>query len=290
MRAKHLPRRSWREPSIAVSGSFLVSRLLSALLLAIPILGTLFIVWAIMGWWPLQGHWLPENINKYGGIIDQIFYVILWLTGIIFVATSLVLAWVTWEGATRSSGRAPAVHGSHRLELIWSVIPGVILVFLSIYQINAWEINKMQEPMIEDADGHAVPVAPSVRVIARQFDWDFWYPGPDGEFGTVDDIMVTDELHVLLDQPVVLEIEAQDVLHSFFVPSLRLKQDVVPGMMQRVWFHPEKEGRFEIACTELCGWGHYKMKAWLHVDDPEDYDQWHRDLTAEAVPWAVEAP
>lgn len=266
----------------------MVNRLLSLLMLLVPILGTLFIVWAILDLWPLKGHWLPENVNKYGGVIDDIFYVILWLTGIIFIGTGVVLAWASWSGATRKPGPAPSVHNDHRLELTWSVIPGVILVFLSIYQINAWTENKMEHPVTTDSEGHEVMVEPTVRVVARQFDWDFWYPGPDGKFGSIDDIMVTDEVHVPIDQPVVFEIESQDVLHSFFVPSLRVKQDIVPGMTQRVWFHPEKAGQYEIACTELCGWGHYKMKAWLHIDEPEAYAKWKQELTVQAVPWATE--
>lgn len=259
-----------------------MNRFWSLLLLSVPILGTWMIVWAVLDWWPLQGHWLPENVNAYGGVIDHLFDLILWITGVIFVVTGLVLAWSLWAGATRPAGRAPATHGSHLLEIIWAVIPGLVLVFLSLYQMEAWARNKMDVPTEMAADGKTHEVGPTARVVARQFDWDFWYPGADGVFGTVDDVMVTDELHVPVGKPVVLEIQSTDVLHSFFVPALRVKQDVVPGMRQRVWFEANQVGRYEIACTELCGWGHYKMRAWLHVDDEAQFAAWQQESQAKA--------
>jgi len=259
-----------------------VNRLLSAVLLAVPLLGTLMIVWAIFGWWPLAGHWLPENVNAYGGVIDHLWYLIFWITGAIFIGTGLLLAWLVQVGGWRADRRAPAIHGNHKLEVVWAVVPGLILIFLSLYQFDAWTRNKMARPTRPAADGHEEPIEASVRVVARQFDWDFWYPGPDGLFDTLDDVMLTGELHVPVDEPVVLQIETQDVLHSFFVPSLRVKQDIVSGMRQLVWFRATKPGDYEIACTELCGWGHYKMKAVMTVHSAEDYAAWRARAEAAA--------
>ena len=95
--------------------------------------------------------------------------------------------------------------------------------------------------------------------------------------------MVTGEVHVPKNQPVVFQIESSDVLHSFFVPSLRVKQDIVPGMKQFVWFEANKAGRYEIACTELCGWGHYKMAAVLEVQEEDDYAVWLQETTAKCL-------
>ena len=100
----------------------------------------------------------------------------------------------------------------------------------------------------------------------------------------------TGELHVPEGEPVVLQIDSDDVLHSFFVPQLRVKQDIVPGMTQLVWFQATKPGDYEIACTELCGWGHYKMKAMLTVDTPEDFAKWMEQATAEQLATTLDEP
>lgn len=263
-----------------------MSRIWGLVLFLVPILGTLLIVWAILGAWPLAGHWLPENVNEYGGVIDHLFNVILWITGVIFIGTGVVLAMTMWP-AKGGSRTADYVHGNHTMEIIWAVVPAGILIFLSIYQINAWAENKMDRPM-EVVDGIERPIPPMVRVVVRQFDWDFFYPGPDGVFDTVDDFMVTGEVHVPMDEPVVFQIESSDVLHSFFVPSLRVKQDIVPGMSQFVWFQANKAGRYEVACTELCGWGHYKMGAILEVQSPDDYALWLEEITAERLATTIE--
>jgi cytochrome c oxidase subunit 2 len=114
----------------------------------------------------------------------------------------------------------------------------------------------------------------SVRVTGKQFNWAITYPGPDGEFDTEDDLLLDNELHVPVDKVVRLELLSEDVLHSFFVPVLRLKQDVVPGRSIPAWFEATKVGRYEIACAELCGYGHYTMRGFLNVHTEEEYQQW----------------
>jgi len=109
-----------------------------------------------------------------------------------------------------------------------------------------------------DSQGH--PQKPMARVIAKQFGWEIYYPGADQVLGTADDLKVENELVVPVDQPVVLEMESRDVIHSFAIPGLRVKQDVVPGMLQPIWFQINRTGSFELICMELCGWGHYKMR------------------------------
>jgi len=119
-----------------------------------------------------------------------------------------------------------------------------------------------------------VLMAPLAEVTGRQFEWRIRYAGKDGVLGNEDDVSIANDLHVPVNEEVVLKIKSQDVLHSFFLPNLRLKQDVVPGMKQHVWFKANRTGVFDIVCAELCGWGHYKMRGRLTVESRDDFNRW----------------
>jgi len=118
------------------------------------------------------------------------------------------------------------------------------------------------------------PNAYRLGVHAKQFEWQVTYPGPDEKLGTSDDFTVRNQLHVIVNQPTAVELTAEDVIHSFFVPEWRLKQDAVPGMHITAWFQPTKTGEFELGCAELCGMGHYRMRARVFVHTPEEYKAW----------------
>ena len=250
-----------------------MGRFWSLLFLLVPILGVGSFVWAMNGWWPMQGHWLPENINPSGVVIDNLFYFIMYLTGAIFVVTSLALFWFMWKyDAARNTEPVQYMHGSHTLEVVWSVLPAAALLFIAIYQMNAWASQKMRRPQVNERDKPAL-----AEVTGRQFEWRIRYAGDDQEVGTPDDLHIVNDLHVPVNEEVVLEIKSDDVLHSFFLPNLRVKQDVVPGMQQYVWFKGTREGTYDIVCAELCGWGHYKMRGRITVESQEKYNQWYRD-------------
>ena len=249
-----------------------MGRFWSLLFLLVPILGVGVFVWAMAGWWPMQGHWLPLNINPSGQVIDNLFYFILYLTGVIFIGTSLVLFWFMWKyDAARNAEAVQYTHGSHTLEVVWSILPAAALLFIAIYQMNAWAREKMIRPM--EGDQVKPPLA---EVTGRQFEWRIRYAGADGEIGTADDLHVVNDLHVPVNDEIVLEIKSADVLHSFFLPNARVKQDVVPGMLQHVWFKPTQEGTYDIVCAELCGWGHYKMRGRMTVESKEKFDKWYQ--------------
>ena len=252
-----------------------MNRLWSILFLAVPILGVLVFVWALNGLWPLEGAWLPENINKYGGVIDTLFMFILYLTGAIFVGTGVFLFWFLWKyDSAQNTEPVKFVHGSHSLEVFWSILPAAALLFIAIYQMNAWADAKMNRPMTVNAAGESTPVAPLAEVTGRQFQWLVRYAGANGVIGDADDLILENELHVPANEDVVLAIKSEDVLHSFFLPHMRIKQDVVPGMKQYTWFHPVTTGVYDIVCAELCGWGHYKMKGQITVQSREEFDAW----------------
>lgn len=254
-----------------------MGRFWSFLFLLVPILGVGVFVWAMAGWWPMQGHWLPQNINPSGQVIDNLFLFIMYLTGVIFIGTSLALFWFMWKyDAAKNAEPVQYTHGSHTLEVVWSILPAATLLFIAIYQMNAWAREKMVRPQV-----NGKPKPPLAEVTGRQFEWRIRYAGDDGQIGTPDDLHVVNDLHVSVNDDIVLQIKSADVLHSFFLPNARVKQDVVPGMEQYVWFRPTVEGTYDIVCAELCGWGHYKMRGRLTVESKEKFDKWYQDKMAE---------
>ena len=229
------------------------------LFLLVPIMGVATFALA-----PRYNIWLPRDVSTHGATIDGLFYFILWLTGIVFVITEVVLFYFAWKYDAKNNAK-PVVfsHGSHSLEVVWTIIPAVTLLFIAIYQMDAWASAKMRPP--------AIPI--TCEVTGRQFNWDFRYPGPDGDLYTADDIVRTDgNLYLPYGEEILLKITSADVLHSFFLPNLRLKQDVIPGMDQQMWFKATDGGSFDIVCAELCGWGHYKMKGRIHLLTREAYE------------------
>ena len=113
-----------------------------------------------------------------------------------------------------------------------------------------------------------------IRVTAKQFNWEVRYPGLDGKLDTEDDVVMDNDFHVPVNKVVRVQLRSRDVIHSFFVPQLRLKQDAVPGREIPVWFEATKNGKYEVPCAELCGFGHSGMKGYLFVDTPADYATW----------------
>ncbi|MBI1818066.1 MAG: cytochrome c oxidase subunit II [Deltaproteobacteria bacterium] len=213
--------------------------------------------------------WLPENISTYGGQIDHLFYLIYYLTSVTFilVAGCMIAFLVMYR---HSDGRrATYTHGNTTLEIIWTIVPALILIMLGFMSKARWEEIK--------SPAHMPPPDLYVRVTAKQFNWEIRYPGPDGKFDTDDDLQVDNDLHVPLNKVVRVILRSKDVIHSFFVPQMRLKQDAVPGRDIQVWFQATKAGQYEIPCAELCGFGHSGMKGALFVQTKDDYDQWVKE-------------
>ncbi len=206
-------------------------------------------------------RWLPENVSTYGGDVDYLFYLIYYITGAVMIlVTVLMIAFLIMY--RRKEGRkAVYSHGNTALEITWTVIPAVILIMLSFMSISTWGKIKV----------HAPPAEYEVKVAGKQFNWDVTHPGPDGRLDTGDDIRIENELHVPVDKNVHVHLTATDVIHSFFVPSFRVKQDAVPGRDILVWFNVTKPGKYELPCAELCGFGHSGMLGWVFVHTPEDY-------------------
>lgn len=212
-----------------------------------------------------------ENISTYGGEIDLMFLVVLIVTGIAFFLVEGILIYFLIQYRHREGRRAVYTHGNRRVEIMWTVAPGLLLFALAVYQYGAWTRIKIDRP---DEAG-----AVMICVESDQFEWFATYPGPDNELGTADDKEAPiNVIHVPVNQPVIIRLTARDVLHSFYVPVLRLKQDAVPGTIIPIWFEATKTGEYEIACAELCGLGHYRMRGFLTVEEEADFQTWLADL------------
>jgi cytochrome c oxidase subunit 2 len=211
--------------------------------------------------------WLPENVSTFGGEIDYLFYVIYYITGAVFILVTALMVLFLIMYRRREGRRARYSHGNTALEITWTVVPAVILVVLSFMSASTWAKVKR----------HAPPSDFQIQVTAKQFNWEIVYPGPDGEFGSADDFQAENDIHVPVNKTVHVILSSKDVIHSFFLPNLRVKQDAVPGRDILVWFEATKPGKYELPCAELCGFGHSGMRGWLYVDTPEQFAQWVKE-------------
>jgi len=211
--------------------------------------------------------WLPENVSTFGGEIDALFYLIYYITGAVFILVTVLMILFLILYRRREGRRATYSHGNTALEITWTVIPAIILLVLSFMSVSSWGRIK----------AHAPPADVQVQVTAKQFNWEILYPGPDGKFGTADDHQIDNDLHVPVSKVVHVILKSKDVIHSFFLPNLRLKQDSLPGRDILVWFEATKPGKYELPCAELCGFGHSGMRGWLYVHAPEEYRKWVKE-------------
>lgn len=211
--------------------------------------------------------WLPENVSTYGQDIDFLFHLIYYITGGVFVLVAAAMIGFLIVYRHREGRRARYIHGNTTVEIVWTVVPTVILVILTVMSLQAWAWIKMQVPETDL----------KIEIMAKQFNWIVTYPGPDGKFGTDDDKTFDNEIHVPVGKPVTLLMKSKDVIHSVFLPHLRFKQDVVPGRAIEGWFEATKPGKYEMPCAELCGFGHSGMRGWLYVHTPAEYQKWVKE-------------
>jgi cytochrome c oxidase subunit II len=209
-------------------------------------------------------RWLPEDVSTFGGEIDSLFHLIYYITAVAFILVTVLMIVFLIVYRQREGQRATYTHGNTTLEIIWTIIPAAILIVLSFMSVSTWAKVKRHAP---DSDFE-------LQVTAKQFNWEVVYPGADRQFDTSDDVKFDNDLHVPVNKVVRVHLGSRDVIHSFFLPNLRLKQDAVPGRTILVWFEATKPGKYELPCAELCGFGHSGMKGWLYVHTPEEYAQW----------------
>jgi cytochrome c oxidase subunit II len=234
--------------------------------------------------------WLPHGVSTSAAFIDHQFGLTYLLMGIVFVAAQSALGWLVWKYRDSSTARPVEYsHGNTTLELIWTTLTAVLFIGLNLMGSHVWASERFAP---------AQPGAVPVEVTGMQFAWYFRYPGPDGKFARTDlklmdpsagndaaigldttdpdskDDVVSGTMYLPVNREVDLTLRAVDVIHSFFVPSFRFKQDAVPGLAIHMHFTPTEVGEYEIACAELCGLGHYNMHGMVHVVSQEDFDKW----------------
>ena len=230
-------------------------------------------------------YWAPEVVTVGGKRVDALLNFIFYLTAAVFVLTQAVYIYYLVKYRRRPGVKAHYSHGNNKLEIIWTAIPTAIFIGLVIYSNRLW------------GELHSTPPEDSVKidVVSYQFGWDMRYPGADGQLGKVDvstysvdnkfalvpddpagdDDFSSTELVIPVGKPVHLYLHSRDVIHSFYVPEFRLYQAAVPGRtIAWVWFQTTKTGNFQLACSQICGSGHYNMKAPIRVVSQEEFDKW----------------
>ena len=215
-------------------------------------------------------QWLPEDVSTFGQEIDSLFYLIYYITAVTFILVTVLMVVFLIKYRDQGGRRATYSHGNTTLEIIWTIIPAAILIVLAFMSASTWAKMKRHAP---DSDFE-------LQVTAKQFNWEVVYPGADRKFDTPDDVKFDNDLHVPVNKVVRVYLGSKDVIHSFYLPNLRLRQDAVPGRTILVWFEATKPGKYELPCSQLCGFGHSGMKGWLYVHTPEEYTKWAQENLA----------
>lgn len=232
--------------------------------------------------------WLPEDISTHGAPIDNSIIWLHWFMGVLFVGWGLFFAFCLVRFRKGAQQRA-SYEGTHsKLPTFLEVgVLVVELIFLVGLSMPVWARYKNAPPPAEGAL--------TVRIVAQQFAWNIHYPGADGKFGRTDASLVSDtnqigldrndpagkddittinQLHFPANKDVIARITSLDVIHSFWIPVLRAKQDAIPGMEVPIWFKATKTGEYEIGCAQLCGLGHYRMRGSVAIQTDEEFAAW----------------
>jgi len=247
---------------------------------------------------PILRHtwWMPEDISTHGAPIDEQMSETMAEAGICFLASQILLALFIWKFSDRKpSDKITSLPGGARgLVIAAFLLVGTEVFALGLFGAKAWASVYFTPPA-----ANAMPI----QVQAGQFAFYFRYPGPDGKFGPLHaalineanenffgldqtndqdskDDVVTAQMAIPVNREIHLLMHAKDVGHSFYVPELRVQQDFVPGFDLSIHFTATKIGKYEIVCTQLCGLGHYNMKAYLYVYSQADFDDWLKKQAA----------
>jgi cytochrome c oxidase subunit 2 len=237
------------------------------------------------------GYGLPPDLSTHGPSIDSLIYIVHIFMVVLFVGWGIFLLITLIRFRQRDGHRASYQSVTSKFPKMLEV--GIVLfeAFLLVgLSFPVWNYYKRKPPPEDQAL--------TVRVIAQQFVWNFHYAGEDGKFGrtdikfvndsnplgidpedaaSADDFFTVNQFHFPVNKPIIAQISSKDVIHSFGVPVLRLKQDAIPGHVIPIWFTANRTGEFEIVCSQLCGLSHYIMKGNIKVQNNEDFESWWRE-------------
>jgi cytochrome c oxidase subunit II len=261
-----------------------------------------FLVLGLVGVWYCNELYYKKTLLVYdassveGARVDSMLWVTLAVTGVVFIATQIVLFWFSYKYQESDTRKVYFFPHDNKLEIIWTVVPAIALTVLVVIGLRNWFLFT----------GDAPKNAMTVEVVGKQFGWIYRYPGKDGELGkkyyknidnatnplgliwedkmVQDDIVMEQTMYLVKGKPVKMVIGSRDVIHDVGLPHFRMKMDAVPGIPTTIWFTPKyttKEMKemtgnpnfqYEISCDQMCGNGHYSMKGVIEVLDQEEYD------------------
>jgi len=289
---------------------------------AILMMVILVVGFAAIGWsvWYYAGRFLPVSASEHGVWIDSMFNVTLFFTGIVFIGTQIVLFWFAYKYRYKKGRKVFYFPHNNTLEAAWTIIPSIVMVYLVVVGLQNW-YKIFDEP---PADARVI------EMTAQQFQWTCRYSGEDNQLGVKDwkwinhekyadagnnigvdyddpaskDDFFSTEIHMEVNKPVIFKLGSRDVLHSFFLPHFRVKMDCVPGIPTQFSFTPtittdsmklieeNPEFEYELACAELCGSSHYRMRMKVVVEEKEDYEKWLKEQksyyeTVVAPAWGI---
>jgi cytochrome c oxidase subunit 2 len=241
--------------------------------------GALLTAWAAgAGPVPETGIGLPRDVSAEGHRIDWLIKVTGGFTAILFV---IMCVWMAIAVTKHNKDhKAEYDHGNAKKQVRFAMTLSALIFFVvdgNLWVNSTMDVNNVfwNFDMVEKD-----PSTLRIEVNGHQWAWDFRYAGADKKFTTQDDIVRMNELRVPVDTPILMNIAAADVIHSFYLPNLRLKQDAMPGMINKMWFKSTQVGEFDIGCAQHCGTNHYKMKGTLVVMSKDEYAKWEREATA----------
>lgn len=270
------------------------NKLNAVLMLLFPIIGSIAATWSFL---EAKPKFLPESASEHGVLTDNMFWISMGIITLAFFITNLLLFVFAWRYQYRADRKAVFYPVNHKLEIIWTVIPAIVMAVLVFTGWRVWR----------DITAQAPENAYVIELVGKQFNWYARYPGKDdGKLGNYNyrlieptnevgldftdeasfDDFTSTQLHIPKGVPVLLKIRARDVLHSVFLPHLRVKMDAVPGMPTKFWFVATKtteemrnetgnpEFSYQLNCTEICGQGHFSMRMPMIVEEEEDYKAW----------------
>lgn len=233
-------------------------------------------LWA--GIWYLP---FPEDISYEGWRIDRVITYIDLVMTIAFGLVVAALIFFIFRYRAKSGRRAVYDRGDRPSNILVTVCLGLTVFFSIDAVIERMSFHDLKEVFWNFPQGKDVL---RVEVMPQQFAWNVRYAGSDGRFATPDDVVAPlNHMHVPVDTPVVIQLSSYDVVHSFYVPNLRIKQDAVPGTVSTFWFKTKKEGKYEIACSALCGIGHTNMRGFLTVESNKKFKEWIVSLQEEVA-------
>ena len=206
-------------------------------------------------------EWFPTQASTQAETIDTVYDVLIITSVPIFVLVTAVIVFCVWRYRVRPGEEdtdGPPIHGNTGLEILWTAAPAILLVALCTYAFVA--LRDIEEAQADER---------RIKVTAQQFAWSFEYPNPMGGKP-----ISSNELYMVEDEPVLFDITALDVIHSFWVPEFRMKRDAVPGITTQLRVTPDRLGTYPVVCAELCGLGHAFMRQNANVVSRQDFDAW----------------